>query len=103
MSNRRLNRNLHDKDVLNNVPDNLLCAINAYLKKHYVDPHAEALSIDEFCLRYGIGRQLVYDELNAGRLIGKKVGRRTIIPRMNGEGWLNSLPTIKPKRAGEAA
>jgi len=45
----------------------------------------------------------VYDELNAGRLIGKKVGRRTIIPRMNGEGWLNSLPTIKPKRAGEAA
>jgi hypothetical protein len=96
MSNRNLPKNLHEnrKDVLNSVPDAYLTAIDAYLKKHYVDPHAEAFSIDEFCLRYGIGRQLVYDELNSGRLVAKKAGRRTIIPRLNGERWLNSLPTI---------
>ena len=105
MSKRYLKKNLiEDKqDVMNSLPAAYLAAIDAYLKKHHADAHTEAFSIDEFCLRYGVGRQLVYDEINSGRLVAKKVGRRTIIPRLNGEGWLNSLPTIKPKKVEEAA
>jgi excisionase family DNA binding protein len=54
--------------------------------------HSGALSIEEFCSRYGIGRTTVYSEIKAGRLKAVKVGRRTLVPDHAGEAWLRSLP-----------
>ena len=67
-------------------------AIEAAVKRLYVDPNAESFSIEAFCARYGVGRQLAYDEINAGRLVIKKAGRRTLIGRADAERWLEHLP-----------
>ena len=52
--------------------------------------------------RYGVGRQLAYDEINAGRLVIKKAGRRTLIGRADAERWLERL-LGKPAASGETA
>ncbi len=57
-----------------------------------------ALSIPEAMEISGIGRTLIYDEINAGRLIARKVQKRTLILRSDLEAWLTDLP-----RAGEPA
>lgn len=51
-----------------------------------------ALSLEEFCCEYGIGRTRAYEELKSGRLRGRKAGRRTIISRDDAEAWLVHLP-----------
>jgi hypothetical protein len=51
-----------------------------------------AFTIDEFCRRYGIGRTAFYEEVNSNRLVPKKRGTRTLIPRDEARRWLNSLP-----------
>ncbi len=51
-----------------------------------------ALSINDFCERYDVGRTYAYQELAAGRLHAHKAGRRTIIPVAEAERWLRSLP-----------
>jgi len=53
-----------------------------------------AMSILEFCERYNVGRTLAYEEINAGRLRARKVGKRTIICDDEAEAWLKSLPVI---------
>ena len=40
----------------------------------------------------GIGRTLIYVEINAGRLVARKVGNKTIILRPDLLAWLDSLP-----------
>jgi len=52
-----------------------------------VSPPA-ALSIEDFCARYAIGRTTAYTELKAGRLRPTKVGRRTIIAVSDADAWL---------------
>lgn len=52
-----------------------------------------ALSVAEFCTIFGIGRTALYEELKTGRLKARKCGRRTLIPRSEGERWLESLPS----------
>lgn len=42
----------------------------------------------------GCGRNKVYDEIAAGRLEARKVGRRTIIPRTAILAWLDKLPRM---------
>jgi excisionase family DNA binding protein len=59
----------------------------------------DALTVNEFCKSVGIGRTSFYAEIKAGRLIALKVGRRTIIPHVEAQRWLISLPTIKNKRS----
>jgi len=59
----------------------------------------DALTVNEFCKSVGIGRTSVYAEIKAGRLIALKVGRRTIIPHVEAQRWLSSLPTIKNKHS----
>jgi excisionase family DNA binding protein len=56
---------------------------------------ARALSIDEFCSRYGVGRTTAYQEIAARRLRAVKVGRRTLITRDAAEAWLASLPSVQ--------
>ena len=49
-----------------------------------VDSFAEAgglLTVNEFCKWASIGRTKLYAEMNAGRLMAKKFGSRTLIPR----------------------
>jgi Helix-turn-helix domain len=54
-----------------------------------------AMSLAEFCERYGIGRTKAYEELNSGRLCGRKSGRRTIITEDDAEDWLRNLPAME--------
>ncbi|WP_080428843.1 helix-turn-helix domain-containing protein [Burkholderia ubonensis] len=49
-------------------------------------------SVKDFCVWAGIGRTAVYAEMKAGRLSARKFGRRTIIPQVEAERWLQSLP-----------
>ena len=78
--------------------------VEAVAKRRWIDPHAEAFSIEQFGLLNGnLGRQLIHDEINAGRLGAKKVGSRTIIPRSSSKQWLENLPDAKPKNVNKAA
>jgi excisionase family DNA binding protein len=54
-----------------------------------------AMSIAEFCQRYGPGRTTAYEEIKSGRLRARKVGRRTIITDDDAENWLRQLPEIE--------
>ena len=40
----------------------------------------------------GIGRNKLYDEIQAGRLEAYKLGRRTVITRAAIEAWFGKLP-----------
>ena len=51
-----------------------------------------AYSIREFCSRYRVGRSLVYDEIQSGRLRMRKVGRGSLIMRQDAEAWAERLP-----------
>jgi hypothetical protein len=78
--------------------------VESVVKRRWIDPQAEAFSIEQFGLLNGnIGRQLIHDEINAGRLGAKKVGSRTIIPRSSSKQWLENLPDVKPKNEGKGA
>jgi excisionase family DNA binding protein len=57
-----------------------------------------AMSIAEFCERYGVGRTKAYEELKSGRLRGRKIGKRTIITEDDAEDWLQHLPVIGGSR-----
>jgi hypothetical protein len=57
-----------------------------------------AMSIAEFCERYGPGRTKAYEELKSGRLRGRKIGKRTIITEDDAEDWLRCLPVIEAAR-----
>jgi hypothetical protein len=51
-----------------------------------------AMSVPEFCRKYGTGKTSAYQEIQAGRLRARKVGRRTIIAQDDAEDWLRRLP-----------
>ena len=50
-----------------------------------------ALSIDEAAKMLSIGKTKLYAELSAGRLEGKKLGKRTLVTRESIENWLANL------------
>jgi hypothetical protein len=90
------------QDASATVSPEIQAGIEAVVKRLYIDPNAESFSIEAFCARYGVGRQLAYDEVNAGRLVIKKAGRRTLIGRADAERWLERLPG-KPAASGAPA
>lgn len=51
-----------------------------------------AFTIAEFCASHGIGKSLAYDEIAAGRLRFRKVGRRTLILAQDAQAWRDALP-----------
>lgn len=55
----------------------------------------KAYSVNEFCETYSIGRTLTYEEISAGRLPVRKLGRRTLILLVDAEKWAQSLPKSK--------
>lgn len=54
-----------------------------------------AFDISEFCKAFGVGRSFVYEELAAGRLKAKKIGRKNLITKADAEEWLASLPDAR--------
>ena len=54
-----------------------------------------AMSVDEFCRRYRVGRTTTYQEIKEGRLRARKVGKRTIIGDTDVEEWFRRLPVIE--------
>jgi excisionase family DNA binding protein len=59
-----------------------------------------ALSVDDFCKSYSVGKTTAYEEINSGRLRAVKAGRRTLIPEECAADWLKSL---EPVTAASAA
>jgi hypothetical protein len=51
-----------------------------------------ALTIEEFCRCYRVGRTTAYEEIGAGRLTARKRGVRTLIARNEARRWFRSLP-----------
>jgi hypothetical protein len=63
------------------------------------EQHARrAMSLDEYCDRYGLGRTRAYGEIKSGRLQARKCGKRTIIAEDDAEEWLRRLPVIGVSR-----
>jgi excisionase family DNA binding protein len=54
-----------------------------------------AMSVDDFCRRYRVGRTTTYQEIKEGRLRARKVGKRTIIGDDDAEEWFQRLPVIE--------
>jgi hypothetical protein len=54
----------------------------------------EAFAVREFCARYGICRQRFYDEIKRGRLRALKLGKKTIVLKVDAESWAKSLPEL---------
>lgn len=56
-------------------------------------PHTKgAMSVDEFCGWAGLGRRKFYDEAKAGRIVVRKIGRRSVVTMQDGQAYLASLP-----------
>jgi excisionase family DNA binding protein len=53
-----------------------------------------AMSLTEFCERYGPSRTKTYEEIKCGRLRAIKCGKRTLITEDDAEAWLMSLPPV---------
>ncbi|UGY18612.1 helix-turn-helix domain-containing protein [Bradyrhizobium septentrionale] len=51
-----------------------------------------AMTIDQFCRSYCVGKTKTYSEIKSGRLKIRKLGSKTIIARADAEAWLASLP-----------
>jgi hypothetical protein len=58
-----------------------------------------AMTIQQFCGLYKIGRTTAYDEINTGRLRAVKAKRRTLISQDAAREWFDSLPEIKPQKS----
>jgi excisionase family DNA binding protein len=67
---------------------------NSSAERQRCAPH-RAMSIAEFCERYGTGRTTAYQEIKLGRLRARKCGKRTIIIHDDAEDWLRCLPVIE--------
>jgi excisionase family DNA binding protein len=65
-----------------------------------IDRAPAAISIAEFCHRYGIGKTTTYQEVNSGRLKVVKIGRRTLIRVSDAQAWFEAAASSK---SGEAA
>ena len=61
-----------------------------------------AYSVEETLRLLGICRPQLYREINAGRIVARKMGRRTLIPATEVQRYLDELPAYQP-RAGVAA
>jgi hypothetical protein len=49
---------------------------------------------ESFCEAFGIGLTKCFEEIKAGQLKAKKLGRATLIARSEGERWFDSLPDM---------
>lgn len=59
----------------------------------------DGLTIAQTAESVGVCKQTIYNEINAGRLIARKMGSRTIILNDDRHAWLAALPTLKTEAA----
>jgi hypothetical protein len=59
------------------------------------DEPTGALSVNGFCATYSVGRSLFYEELKAGRIVVRKLGKKTLILKSDAERWAQSLPKLE--------
>ena len=69
-------------------------AIQSALQRSY--------SLDEFARLNDIALTTVRGEIRSGRLIARKIGRRTIITAEDANDWRDRLPRVQP-RVGKSA
>jgi hypothetical protein len=55
----------------------------------------EAFAIRQFCARYGICRDTFYAEVRRGRLRALKVGKKTIVLKVDADSSAKSLPALE--------
>jgi excisionase family DNA binding protein len=55
------------------------------------------LSVRETAVITGLGRSTIYEALASGRLLARKLGRRTVILESDLRAWLESLPPLRHK------
>ena len=67
----------------------------------HVAAHEEpfAYDISDVVRKGPVGRTKIYEEINAGRLTARKMGKRTIILREDFEEWLRNLPEMEAAHA----
>jgi hypothetical protein len=63
---------------------------------------SDCYSLDEFGHRNRIGLSTVYAEIKAGRLVARKIGRRTVIMADDAKAWRDRLPKVQPLTANVA-
>lgn len=51
-----------------------------------------ARTVEEFCQAYGATRSLAYKLLKDGLIVGRKVGKRTLIDEKSAIAWYRALP-----------
>jgi excisionase family DNA binding protein len=59
--------------------------------------YKHAYSVNEACKAMGLGRTKLYDLINAGKIVARKDGGRTVILPDDIESYLRALPVIKPR------
>ena len=62
---------------------------------HFDSQGVGVLTVLEFCSWARISRAQFYLELAQGRIIPKKLGRRTLVPVSEAYRWLAGLPTAR--------
>lgn len=61
-------------------------------------PERLAYSVSEFCGMAGISASAFYREVRAGRIIVRKMGRKSVVTQTDAQTWLASLPVVSHKR-----
>jgi len=57
----------------------------------------DAYSVEETCMKLGIGRTTFYELVAEGRIKMLKLGRKSIVPAPEIPAFLNSLPAAKER------
>ena len=55
-----------------------------------------ALSVEQFCEQYNIGKTTAYAQIREGRLRLRKIGKRSVIAVEDAEIWFMNLRTVDP-------
>ena len=59
----------------------------------------KSYSLSEFARQNDIGLTTVRGEIKSGRLVARKIGRRTIITAEDASDWRDRLPKVQPRGA----
>jgi excisionase family DNA binding protein len=76
-----------------NADGNTADCVERYVPDRPAVGVVSAISVEEFCRRFGVGRTLTYELIKTGKLKVKKCGRRTLIPMAAAQAWFDGLPT----------
>ncbi|WP_234826257.1 helix-turn-helix transcriptional regulator [Sinorhizobium meliloti] len=58
----------------------------------------ELLSVKDFLALSGLSKTSFYNEVNAGRLLARKIGRKTVITAEDAAAWRASLPAVHRRK-----